>query len=72
VSIPPGRDEDGVTYTDLDRIVEELREFIPAHLAALVTLGVELPAFVFLSFIDIGGTYLRSERFGIRSARAIS
>jgi hypothetical protein len=70
-SIPVGRDQNGVSYASLDRTVEELRQFIPAHLAALVDLGVELPAYVFLSFIDIGGLFLRTERSGIASARPI-
>jgi hypothetical protein len=55
----------------LDRTVEELRVFIPAHLSALVDLGVEFPTYVFLSFIDIGGALLKTERFVITSARPI-
>jgi hypothetical protein len=71
VSIPTGRDQNGVSYASLDRTVEELRVFIPAHLSALVDLGVEFPTYVFLSFIDIGGALLKTERFVITSARPI-
>jgi hypothetical protein len=70
VSIPVDR-ENGVFYASLDCAVNELREFIPAHLAALVHLGVEFPAYVFLSFIEIGGAFLKAEWSGSISARPV-
>lgn len=70
VSIPVGRDQNGASSASLDRTVQELREFIPAHLAALVDLGVELPAYAFLSLIDIGVAFLTTERPGITSTSA--